>query len=108
MLWKVTLIADGDREMTREEIVELADAVAGWNGVATGIGSPSYGASLVVTADSATEALDTATSRFTAAAARAGLPAWPVSDREVVGELEDDEEAAEGYWDVTYGADEPG
>ena len=38
MLWKVTLIADGDREMTREEIVELADAIAGWNGIATGIG----------------------------------------------------------------------
>ena len=105
MLWKVTLIADGDREMTREEIVELADAVASWNGVASGIGSPSYGASVVVTADTADEALETATSRFTEAAARAGLPAWPVTDSEVASEL-DDEEAAEGYWDVTYSGDE--
>ncbi len=105
MLWKVTLIADGDREMTREEIVELADAVAGWNGIATGIGAPSYGASLVVTADSEEEALSTAKSRFAEAVAKAGLPAWPVTDSEVVGEF-DEEEVAEGYWDVTYSGDQ--
>ena len=105
MLWKVTLIADGDREMTHEEIVELADAVAGWNGVASGIGTPSYGASLVVTADTEDEALATAKSRFGEAVAAAGLPAWPVTDSEVAGELEE-EDAAEGYWDVTFSSED--
>jgi len=105
LLWKVTLIADGDREMTREEIVELADAVAGWNGVASGIGAPSYGASLVVTAETEEEALATAKDRFNEAVTRAGLPVWPVSDSEVAGELEE-EDAAEGYWDVTFSDEE--
>ena len=36
--------ADGDREVTLEEVVELADAVARHGGIASGIGTPSYGA----------------------------------------------------------------
>ena len=51
MLWSVTLQALGDRELTHDEIVELADAVAGANGVASGIGTKAYGAQLVVKAD---------------------------------------------------------
>ena len=50
MLWSVTLQAAGDRPMTQEEIVELADAVAPAQGVASGIGQPAYGAQLVVDA----------------------------------------------------------
>ena len=39
MRWSVVLEADGDRMMTREEIVELADAVAAYDGIASGIGT---------------------------------------------------------------------
>ena len=46
----MTLVAEGDRVLTREEIVELADAVAGSSGIASGIGTTSYGAQLVVDA----------------------------------------------------------
>ena len=48
MLWSVTLQATGDRPMTHEEIVELADAVAPAQGIASGIGSEAYGVQLVV------------------------------------------------------------
>src|SRR3954451_7571571 len=51
MRWSVTVEAEGDRGMTREEIVELADAGAGHGGIASGIGTTSYGAQLVVEAD---------------------------------------------------------
>ena len=39
MRWSVTLQAVGDRVLTREEVVELADAVAPHAGVASGIGT---------------------------------------------------------------------
>ena len=52
MKWNVTLEAEGDRVMTREEIVELADAVAAHGGIASGIGTTRYGAQLSVEADS--------------------------------------------------------
>ena len=45
------VVAEGDRVMTREEIVELADAVAPHGGIASGIGTTRYGAQLVVDAD---------------------------------------------------------
>ena len=54
----VSLVADGDREMTIEEIVELADAVAACNGIASGIGTTSYGAQLVVEARTSDEAVE--------------------------------------------------
>ena len=40
VLWSVSVQAVGDRPMTHEEIVELADAVAAAQGVASGIGAP--------------------------------------------------------------------
>ena len=43
--------AEGDRPVTREEVVELADAVADAGGIASGIGTNRYGAQLVVEAD---------------------------------------------------------
>ena len=61
--------------MTIDEIVELADAVASSNGIASGIGTTSYGAQLVVDAASSDEAAELAIVEFTQAAARAGLPA---------------------------------
>ncbi len=51
MRWSVGIEAEGDRILTREEVVELADAVAASNGIATGIGTSRYGAQLVVEAD---------------------------------------------------------
>ena len=56
MLWSVSLQAVGDRAMTHDEIVELADAVAAAQGVASGIGQPAYGAQLVVDATDRDEA----------------------------------------------------
>lgn len=89
MKWSVSIVADGDREMTTDEIVELADAVAASNGIASGIGTTSYGAQLVVDAGSSDEAAELAIVEFTQAAARAGLPAWPVSRVETIGEDDD-------------------
>jgi hypothetical protein len=74
----VAIEAEGDRVLTREEVVELADAVATSSGIASGIGTTRYGAQLVVEADSLDEAIERAKAEFAAAAARAGLPRWPV------------------------------
>jgi hypothetical protein len=78
--------------LTHEEIVELADAVATHNGIATGIGTTHYGAQLVVEAADRDEAIEKATVAFLAAAATAGLPSLPVSRAEAISEDEDDED----------------
>lgn len=80
------MVAEGDRVMTREEIVALADAVAGDGGIASGIGTPSYGTELIVEADTDNEAVESAVATLERAAERAGLPPWPVSRAEVVAE----------------------
>jgi hypothetical protein len=90
MRWSVVLEAEGDREVTREEVVELADAVAGCNGIASGIGTTSYAAQIVVEAATSAEARERAVAEFVRAAAEAGLPAWPVSTIGLV--TEDDDE----------------
>ena len=89
MKFSVSVVAEGDREMTIEEIVELADTVAARNGIASGIGTASYGAQIVVEAASSDEAAELAMAEFASAAKQAGLPAWPVSRVETIGE--DDE-----------------
>ena len=91
MQWSVSAQASGDRELSRAEIVELADAVASSGGVASGIGQTAYGAQLLVEAASREEAIDKGSALFRAAAARAGLPAWPVSAVSAMHEDEDDE-----------------
>jgi hypothetical protein len=98
MRWSVGIEAEGDRVFTREEIVELADAVAASSGVATGIGTSRYGAQLLVTADSREDAITTATSLFRAAAQTAGLPAAPVVRTEAVSEEEEAEDLETGTW----------
>ncbi len=87
--WSVGIEAEGDRVLSREEIVELADAVAGHGGVASGIGTTRYGARLVVAAETREEAIERASGVFLAAAGRAGLPAWPVVRAEAVSEEDD-------------------
>jgi hypothetical protein len=88
--WSVTLAAEGDRVMTREEIVELADAVAAHSGIASGIGTTRYGAQLSVEADTREAAVESATATFAAAVKSAGLPPWPIADIGVIGEDDDD------------------
>jgi len=95
--WSVGIQTEGDRVISREEIVELADAVAPSSGVASGIGTNRYGATLVVEARSRDEAIELATAEFTRAAATAGLPGFPIVRVEAVGEDEDaDGEEADG------------
>jgi hypothetical protein len=91
MRWSVGVEAEGDHVLTREQVVELADAVAVNGGIATGIGTSRYGAQLIVQAGSREEAIARATEEFTRAAAKAGLPAAPVVRTEAISE---DEEAS--------------
>jgi hypothetical protein len=92
MQWSVSVQAAGDRGLAREEIVELADAVAPAAGVASGIGQTAYGAQLLVEAATREDALEQGAAIFTAAAARAGLPLWPISAISAQSEDEDDPE----------------
>jgi hypothetical protein len=96
MRWSVGIEAEGQRILSREDIVELADAVAGSNGIATGIGTNRYGAQLMVEADTREDAIARGTQAFLEAATAAGLPAAPVVRTEAVSEAED-EDQQEGY-----------
>jgi hypothetical protein len=82
--WSVGIEAAGDRVFSREEVVELADAVAASSGVATGIGTSRYGARLLVVA--------------------AGLPDAPIVRTEAISEAE--AEAAEDAEDEGAGIEE--
>jgi hypothetical protein len=87
--WSVGIEAEGDRVFTREEVVELADAVAASSGVATGIGTNRYGAQLLVVAGRRDDAIAAATEIFLAAARTAGLPAAPIIRAEAISEAEE-------------------
>ena len=89
MRWSVGIEAEGDRVLTREQVVELADAVAASSGIATGIGTTRYGAQLIVQAASRDEAIEKATAEFTRAAATAGLAPAPIVRAEAISEAED-------------------
>ena len=86
----MNLVAEGDRVMSREEIVELADAVAAVGGIASGIGTTSYGAQVVVEADDLATATRRGTEEFHRAVAQAGLPAWPIADVRAISEADDE------------------
>ena len=90
MRWSVGVQAEGDRVLSREEVVELADAVASYDGIATGIGSHLYGARLVVDADSRDEAIEKATQQFQHAVTQAGLPDGPIVRTDAISEDEDE------------------
>ncbi len=87
--WSVGVEAAGDREMKLEEVVELADAVAPSGGIATGIGTNSYGAQVVVFADNREEAIKKGKEEFADAVAKAGLPVFPIVRTEAISEDED-------------------
>jgi hypothetical protein len=90
MRWSVVLEAEGDRVVTHDEVVGLADAVAGVNGIASGIGTTTYAARIEVDADTPEQAREQATAAFVRAASTAGLPAWPVTTVGLANEDEDD------------------
>jgi hypothetical protein len=87
--WSVGLEVEGDRVLTHDEIVELADAVAPSSGIATGIGTNRYGAQLMVDAASRGEAIEKGTRVFLAAARTARLPEYPIVRTTAVNEDED-------------------
>lgn len=97
MRWSVGIEAQGDRVLTSSDVVELADAVAGSEGIATGIGTTRYGAQLVVMADSREEAIGKATDVFLAAARTAGLPEAPVIRTEAINEADEEAGGLDGY-----------
>jgi hypothetical protein len=88
--WSVGLEVEGEDVLTREQVVELADAVAAADGIATGIGTTRYGAQLVVEADSREEAIQRATEEFWRAVREARLRPAPIARAEAISE---DEEA---------------
>jgi len=89
--WSVGIETQGDRVLSREEIVELADAVAISSGIATGIGTNRYGAQLLVDAGTRDEAIEKAKAAFARAVAQAGLPVYPIVRIEAAGEDEDED-----------------
>lgn len=95
MKWSVSMQAEGDREVTLAEVVALADAVAEFGGVASGIGTMSYGAQIIVEAATDADAVDIAIPAFKAAAEVAELPVWPITFADAISEDEEDEN--DGY-----------
>ena len=93
MRWSVGIEAEGEQVLTLDDVVELADAVAASDGIATGIGTTRYGAQLVVEADSRDTAIALATETFVRAAAAAGLPSAPVVRTAAISEAEDEEDS---------------
>ena len=89
MKFSVSLVAHGDRDMTLDEIVELADAVAPLSGIASGMGTTSYGAQIMVEAESAVDAVNEGRKLFAAAIATTSLPKWEITDADTMSEEED-------------------
>jgi hypothetical protein len=75
--------------MKLEEVVELADAVAPLDGIATGIGTNRYGAQVVVFADGREEAINKGKQHFADAVQKAGLPVYPIVRVEAISEDDD-------------------
>jgi hypothetical protein len=89
MRYSVSLETEGDREVSLDEVVELADAVAGLGGIASGFGTMGYGAQIIVEADNSDAAVDLALVLFAEAVATTSLPPWPVARAETIAEDED-------------------
>jgi hypothetical protein len=84
----VGIEAEGDEVLTREQVVDLADAVAATDGIATGIGTTRYGARLIVEAASREEAIEKATEEFWRAVRKARLRPAPLVRTEAISEDE--------------------
>jgi hypothetical protein len=95
MKFSVSIFAEGDREITLEEVVELADAVAKHSGLATGAGTTGYGAQIIVEAPSSDIAVDAALVIFNEAVKTANLPVFEIIKAETMSEDQDWEDALE-------------
>ena len=97
MRWSVSVVADGDREMSIEETVEQAVATAAKRVFADREIEASFdletGNVNLFQVLYVVDKVELAMREFVAAAKRAGLPEWPVSRVETIGE--DGEEDAE-------------
>lgn len=89
MRYSVSLQTEGDREISLEEVVELADAVAPLEGIASGMGTFGFGAQIIVEAADPDIAVDIALQRFNDAVSGTALPPWPVVRAECVAEDDD-------------------
>ena len=89
MKWSVSVVAQGDRLVSHEEVLELADAVASCGGIASGIGTTCFGAQLLVEAGDRDDAMRRGTAAFVKAAAQAGLPDWPITHVEALSEADE-------------------
>jgi hypothetical protein len=87
--WSVGIEAEAGQVLTREQVVDLADAVAGRSGIATGIGTTRYGAQLIIEAADREEAIEQGRAEFARAVAVAGLPPAPIVRAEALSEDED-------------------
>jgi len=87
--WSVSVSAEGDRVMSREEVLELADAVAMAGGIASGIGTTGFGAQLLVEAGDRDAAVRLGSAEFVRAVAQAGLPAWPITYVNAISEADE-------------------
>jgi len=72
-----------------DEVVELADAVATSDGIASGMGTYGYGVQVVVEADNSDRAVELAMAVLAEAVEKAGLPSWPVVSVETIAEDEE-------------------
>jgi hypothetical protein len=88
-VWSVGIEVAGDEVMTVQRIGDLADAIAGRGGIASGIGRTNYGVTVLVSAADRDAAIAQATQILRTAARQANLPEWPVSRVEVTSEEED-------------------
>jgi hypothetical protein len=88
--WSVGIEVTGDEVMTPDRICDLADAVASASGIASGIGRPCYGVTVLVEAADRDEAVAKATEILRSAARTADLPEWPISRVEAVSESEEE------------------
>ncbi|MDP1719595.1 MAG: hypothetical protein Q8L08_01125 [Candidatus Nanopelagicaceae bacterium] len=95
MKFSVSVYAEGNRVISLEEIVQLADAVAHLSGIASGAGSMSYGAQIVVDAENSDQAVEIAMAKFIESAEQANLPNWPITTAETISEIDDLEELVE-------------
>jgi hypothetical protein len=89
MQWSVGVEAQCDRVLSREEIVELADAVAADGGIASGIGTDRYGAQLLIEAETREDATERGKEIFLAAVAAAGLPEGQIVRAKAINSEED-------------------
>jgi hypothetical protein len=88
ILWSVGLEASGDRLVSMEEVVELADAVATKGGSAGGMGTSSYHATVMVYAEEREQAIAKAREFFAQAVEKAKLPVWEVTRVEAESEAD--------------------